>query len=210
MGDDGLTEKEWRERISRRSDFTCGLVHLTKPNEDLGMNGFEVLMKILEEKTLRGSNKGFICGSDNVVCFQDVPLQSISENIHYEQKLRKEKATTKRYSAFGLRFAKEVIFKAGGRPVIYEKMIEAKRFLPKSEYWRIVSFDLSDKNNIIDWTHEREWRIKGDFHFEWNQVEVLLSKETSFNKFYNYCKDHDLEDMLNEINGIIKLKSIVF
>lgn len=167
-------------------------------------------MKILEEKILLGSNKGFICGFDNVVCFQDVPLQSISENIYYEQKLHKEKTTPIEYSAFGLRFEKDDIFKAGGRPVIYEKSTKATNFLPKSEYWRIVSFDLSTNDNIIDWTHERKWRIKGDFHFEWNQVEVLLSGETSFNKFYNYCKEHGLEDMLNEINGIIKLKSIVF
>lgn len=84
-----MNKTEWINRITRRSDFTCGVVHLTKKTND--MSGFDILMKILKERVLIASNVGFICGSDSVVCFQDVPLQSLSDNIFYEQQLRKEK-----------------------------------------------------------------------------------------------------------------------
>lgn len=203
-----MNRKEWTNRITRRSDFTCGIVHLTKPTEN--NSGFEILMKILREKVIISSTRGYICGTDPVVCFQDVPLQSLSENVYYEQNLAKENNENTRYSAYGIRFSKTDIYRAGGRPVIYDNTCDAKKYLKNDQYWRIVCFDLNKDKNMIDWTHEREWRIKGDYNFEWNQVEVLLSDETSFNKFYNYCLEHKLTDMLNEIKGVIHLKSMIF
>ena len=50
-----------------------------------------------------------------------------------------------------------------GRPVIYDKTISAKKYLPENEWWRIVNLDLSDEDRFIDWTHEREWRVPNDF-----------------------------------------------
>lgn len=38
----------------------------------------------------------------------------------------------------------------------------------------VFNNNLEDRQNIIDWTHEREWRVKGDFEFELPQVYVLL------------------------------------
>ena len=203
-----MNKIEWQKRITRRSDFTCGIVHLTKPAD--GLNGFNILMKILREKVLIASTKGYICGYDPVVCFQDVPLQSLSENVYYEQDLAHDNGEDLRYSAFGLRFLKTDIYRDGGRPVIYDNSSDAKSFLPNEQYWRIVCFDLNNDKNMIDWTHEREWRIKGDYHFEWNQVEVLLSNETSFDKFYEYCIQNEMTDMLKEIKGVIQLKSMIF
>ena len=212
-----MNDKEWGKRISHRTDISMGLVHLTKG--DNGLGPLSVLMKILEEKTIVGStnktvdghSRGFICGNDPVVCFQDVPLYSLSENILWEQQLHSQIPESPiRYSPFGLRFDKRYIFRNGGRPVIYEKTNIAKTFLPKNEYWRIVRLDLENDDNIIDWTHEREWRIKGDFRFEPNEVEILLSDQYSLKKFYKYCKENDMENLLNEIKGIVILKSLVF
>lgn len=212
-----MNVKDWGKRISRRSDISMGLVHLTKGNDKL--NSFQVLMKILKEQKLIGSTnqtingvpRGFICGNDPVVCFQDVPLFSLSENILLEQQMHSDAPTSPiRYTAFGLRFDKRYIFQNGGRPVIYEKTEVAKSFLPNNEYWRIVKLDLDNDDNVIDWTHEREWRIKGDFSFDLNEVEILLSDQDSVNKFYKYCEKKDMLHIFKEIKGIITLKSLVF
>lgn len=212
-----MNDKEWGKRISHRTDISMGLVHLTKGDGEL--SPLAVLMKILEEKTIVGSTnkmvdghpRGFICGSDPVVCFQDVPLYSLSENILWEQQLHSQVPESPiRYAPFGLRFDKRYIFRNDGRPVIYEKTNIAKSFLPEDEYWRIVKLDLENDDNIIDWTHEREWRIKGDFHFELSEVEILLSDQYSLKKFYKYCKENDMENLLNEIKGIVILKSLLF
>lgn len=209
--------KDWGKRISRRSDISIGLVHLTKENEEL--NSFQVLMKILKEqkivgstnKIVNGHQRGFICGNDAVVCFQDVPLFSLSENILLEQQMHSENPSSQiRYDAFGLRFNKRYIFQNGGRPVIYEKTNIAKSFLSQEEYWRIVKLDLDNDENIIDWTHEREWRIKGDFKFSLSEAEILLSDQNSVKKFYNYCEKEDMLHIFNEVKGIITLKSLVF
>ena len=212
-----MNNKEWGERISHRTDISVGVVHLTKEAGEL--NALEVLMKIIEEQTIVGSTnktvdghpRGFICGNDPVVCFQDVPLYSLSENILLEQQLHKKKPELPiRYAPFGLRFDKRYVFRNGGRPVIYEKTDIAKSFLPEDEYWRIVKLDLENNDNIIDWTHEREWRIKGDFHFELSEVEILLSEQSSLKKFNKYCKEKNMENLLNEIKGIVVLKSLLF
>lgn len=209
--------ENWKDRISHRTDISASLVHLTKGNNEL--KALDVLMKILKERTLRGSSnvmvngspRGFICGDSPVVCFQDVPLYSLSENILHEQRMRKDNDKLPiRYLPFGLKFSKNYIFKNGGRPVIYEKTETAKQFLPKEEYWRIVRLDMNDDNNIIDWTHEREWRIKGDFNFDIQEVEILLSNQHSVKKLYSYCKDNNMMDIFDQISGIVTLQSLIF
>lgn len=212
-----MNVKDWRERISRRTDISMGLVHLTKGNGE--HNAFKVLMKILEEKTIQantskvvdGRIQGFICGNNPVVSFQDVPLYSVSENILWEQELRSRNPKSPiRYEPFGLRFDKRYIFRNGGRPVIYENTETAKSFLPENEHWRIVKLDLENDDKIIDWTHEREWRIKGDFHFELNEVEIILSNRLGLTAFNKYCKKNQMDNLLNEVKGIVVLSSFIF
>lgn len=212
-----MKAKEWANRISHRSDISMGLVHLTKGNEEL--SALKVLLKILKEQKLQGSGntivngeqRGFICGDIPVVCFQDVPLFSLSENILHEQHIHNENSSAPiRYTPFGLRFDKRYVFKNGGRPVIYERTDIAKKFLPPDEYWRIVKLDLENEDNIIDWTHEREWRIKGDFSFELCEVEILLSDPKSLKQFYKYCKEENMLDIIDKVKGIITLKSLLF
>ncbi len=204
-----MNKKQWSKRISRRTDFSCGLVHLTRSRG--GLSSLDILIDILKNGILKASLEGFICGKDPVVCFQDVPLQSLSENILYEQQLRKEDESQRvRYAPFGLRFSKPYIYRLGGRPVFYEDTEVAKTILPKSEYWRIVRFDLSDDDNFIDWTHEREWRIKGDLHFDLKEVEILLSQDYTLANFVNTCNRNDMTQVLQEVKGITTLKSIIF
>lgn len=214
-----MDARSWRSRISHRADISSRVVHLTKPNQDENLTALEVLMKILTEQTIQGSGnklvsgvqRGFICGNAPVVCFQDVPLFSLSENIMHEQDMCSNNTNLPiRYRPFGLRFDKRYVFRNGGRPVLYENTDTAKSFLPQNEYWRIVKLDLNDDENIIDWTHEREWRIKGDFKFELAEAEILLSEENSLKSFYNYCEEHGTLDILQKVGGIITLKSLLF
>lgn len=113
-----------------------------------------------------------------------------------------------RYSAFGLRFNKVWIYKKGGRPVIYDKKDKMKKILPKEEYWRIVNYDLEDQEHMIDWTHEREWRVPGNLKFEYNNIEVLASTGEYYQKFIKYFIENHKINILQEINGIVVLNTI--
>ena len=107
-----------------------------------------------------------------------------------------------------MRFTKIHIYKLGGRPVIYGPTSEFRNILPQDEWWRIVDLQLNHTKSIVDWTHEREWRIKGDLTFTYNQIEVILPCWSYYQKFVKYCLDNSKEEMLKEIRGIISLDSV--
>ena len=152
-----------------------------------------MLCKILDEKTiLASSTDGYIRQKQKAVCFQDVPLYSLAENIKYEDEYSAKNIidTDKikfRYEAFGLRFNKGLMFQKGARPVIYGSKCELD-ILPKTVQWRCVQLDLNDSNNIIDWTHEREWRIEGDLKFEYKDIEVIVGCREYYQKFIDYYR----------------------
>ncbi|MBL0543899.1 hypothetical protein JD507_01505 [Aeromonas jandaei] len=202
--------QDWRNRYSERSDLSTGLVHLTRAKDNSTMA--ELMFKILTEKTLKGSSTelGFIVGKDSAVCFQDAPLSSVCQNTWFEQKLRDSGHTSKiRYHPCGFMFPKHNVYKKGGRPVIYDKTVEAKKYLPESEWWRIVNFDLSDPNAIIDWTHEREWRVKGDFSFSIDEVTLLFTKSSTFKTFIKLCDSHETY-FYKDVAGIVNMQNILF
>lgn len=201
---------EWRNRYKNRNDISSRLTHLTKG--DTVEDAFQNLLKILEDKRLNGSTteSGFIIGNVPAVCLQEAPLNAIAENLLYEKKLREETKGKVRYRAFGIRFNKEKIYEKGGRPVIYEEKELMKTILPEDEYWRIVNYNLMDKRHMIDWTHEREWRVPGDIDFEYKEIEVLVSSNTYYKKFIEYCIQENKLDMLKEINGIVVMNTIFY
>jgi hypothetical protein len=165
-----------------------------------------VLLKILSDKRIIGSTgKGYICGGHTAVCFQDAPLYGIAQNILHEQTYRDDLGGKVRYSSNGLVFLKKTVYKKGGRPVIYDKLDDAKKYLDQSEWWRIVSFDLDDKDNILDWTHEREWRVKGDFKFTLGQVYVLIGNAKSYKEFIKKADP----SILSSIAGITAIVPIL-
>ena len=193
----------WRDRISSRSDLVARITHLTKGDTD--DEAFERLWKILLEKTLIASgNEGYIVGDKKAVCFQEVPLYAIAENLIFEDALEGKN----RYSHFGLRFNKIRMFKLGARPVIYGKTEELKRMLPKDEYWRIVNQDLGSEN-VVDWSHEREWRHVSDYHFEYSDTEILVKDNCYYFKLIDRCIKENRLDILKSVNGIIPLNSVI-
>lgn len=198
--------KDWTQRIRSRSDMSGYLYHLTRETDDL--DTLEVLIKILNERKLNGSttNSGFIVGSNKAVCFQDTTAYGICQNTYHEQKIRKDDNNMKvRYRPAGLAFPKSYIYKQGGRPVIYEKTEDVKEILEKDEWWRIVNFDLSNSDKVIDWTHEREWRIKGDFEFDLEMAYVVLVNEKNYKRFVSKVD----KSILENIKGIITLNPIL-
>lgn len=177
------------------------VTHLTRETDDL--KTMEVLLKILNEKKITtGTNSGFIQGSEKAVCFQDAPLSGIAQNLIHEQTNRKELGGKIRYRPLGLTYRKKYVFDNGGRPVIYETKDEAATKFP-DELWRVVTFDLSDKNYIKDWTHEREWRMKGDFELE--HATVLLTNQVAYKNFVTMAD----EELLRQIAGIVVLDSVL-
>lgn len=198
--------ENWTERIRNRSDMSSFLYHLTRGSDNL--DTFDVLIKILNEKTIKGSttSTGFIVGSNKAVCFQDTTAYGLCQNSYHEQKLREGNDKLKvRYRPIGLAFKKTIVYGKGGRPVIYEKTETAKKLLDEDEWWRIVNFDLSDPNKIIDWTHEREWRVKGDFKFNLNDAFVILVNNAAYKAFISKVDNN----ILKNIAGIVVLDPIL-
>ena len=196
-----MKEDIWRERILHRSDMTARLTHLTKgANNDAA---FETLWKILVDKKLIAGS-GFVIDNQKVVCFQEVPLGALQENIFYEGKIQDET----RYLPFGLRFNKGRLYGKGARPVVYGDSDELRRILPADEHWRIVKLDLNNPEYIVDWTHEREWRRCGDLEFSYDEIEVIVEGAEYYQKFVNRCIDEGRLDILRTINGVIPLFSV--
>jgi len=204
----------WRERLTQRSDLSPSLVHLTRGViiDGKQLSPVDVLIKILLEGKLVGSNprKAFIHGNRRAVCFQDAPVYSIAQNILFEKKYRKEKPEARdRYSGCGLIFSKWFVHSCNGRPVIYDSPESAKRYLGKDEWWKIVALNLSDINNMVDWMHEREWRVPDDLEFEMSNAAVLLDTKQSYREFISKCRGIEKPNILESICGVIVLSGLL-
>jgi hypothetical protein len=199
----------WRKRHIERSDLTTELVHLTRSVNS--KSAIDVLYEILQTGKVNGSitSSGFIVGNTPAVCLQDAPLNAVGQNCWFEQTYRKvNSAATKRYDPTGLIFSKTYIYSKGGRPVIYDRTSDAKGYLPKDQLWRIVNFDLSDKNNIVDWTHEREWRIPNELEFEPTDVVLLFANNSDLRSFIDLC-DKSGNQYYRLVRGMSTMESIL-
>lgn len=199
------TEEIWKNRIYGRIDICASVTHLTREsfNDWKKLDPLETLIKILGERKIIGSSaeSGFIVGNRKAVCFQETPPYSICENIDFENIIGRKK-----YTPYGLMLPKSYVYKKGGRPVIYDNKDEAKFYLNQSEWWRIVNFDLTNSNNIIDWTHEREWRFPGDFDFDIEQVTVLVPNAGEYKRFYALWNEYQRwSDVAQEVDSVLNL-----
>lgn len=206
----GYTWEDFRTRIAERGDLATFVTHLTREDEggDARKGPVDKLLKILGEGKLIGSttDSGFIVGHRRAVCFQDAPLSAIAQNTYYETKLRKKlkdegKPAKVRYRQVGLAFQRHTLFKKGGRPVFYEQTAVAKELLPPDEHWRIVNLDHTDSSNVIDWTHEREWRVPDDLEFDPRECLVVVSASEE----YRYFVEVAPPEMIKAVQGIVML-----
>lgn len=126
------TRRDWIRRLGARSDIAGRLTHLTKRAlaGDTVIPAVDVLLGILNDGVLRGSStsSGFIVGNRRAVCFQESPLHAISQNINYEAAIGGA-----RYDPFGLAFAKDYVYCRGGRPVVHDRTVHAKGYVPPEQ-----------------------------------------------------------------------------
>jgi hypothetical protein len=73
----------------------------------------------------------------------------------------------------------------------------AKSLLPPEEHWRIVNLDLGNDKALIDWMHEREWRLPGSFSFEGRAV-VIVNTRADYQEFM----DKAPAELLKKLSGI--------
>lgn len=200
----------WRKRHVERSDLTTELVHLTRSKKTEG-RALDSLFEILESGKLIGSttSSGSIVGDTPAVCFQDAPLSAVGQNCWFEQTFREENTwAKKRYDPTGVIIPKTYVFDKGGRPVIYDTTSEAKSYLPREKWWRIVNFDLSDTDNILDWSHEREWRIPNELYFEISDVVLLFANNDHVKIFIDMCNEVD-KKYYRDARGITTMENIL-
>lgn len=200
-----FTEGKWTKRIQYRTDLSGYVYHLTKAEISKGkeiLSALDRLLKIISERKINGSTteSGFITGNRKAVCFQDAPISGIVQNVLHEDSYRKELGGKIRYTNFGLAFPKPYIFRNGGRPVFYEDKEIAKKILPRDEWWRIVDYNLTDGKNIVDWTHEREWRMPtNEFNFDLSKATILVPSSARYRELIEKLPDSDLNDILGII-----------
>tara|TARA_R110001592_G_scaffold210442_3_gene461939 strand:- start:2186 stop:2758 length:573 start_codon:yes stop_codon:yes gene_type:complete len=127
-----------------RADLTNDLVHWIKGDSDA--ESFEVLRQIVFGRRLLGG-AGHVKGGYRCVCFTEAP----EDTFH---------AVSGRYRPFGIRVSKKWLYAQGGRPVIYQSDAEFGD-LGESHRWRHVRY-VPDAEPPIDFSWEREWRIRTD------------------------------------------------
>lgn len=140
-----------------RADLSKHLIHWIKGMTD--DESFGVLCKIVSEGRLLGGS-GFIKGEFNCVCFTEAPQNNFHDVVG-------------RYRPFGIQVSKTWLFSQGGRPVIYQPSDDYD-LLPDSHKWRHVTYDLEHKPNPVDFSWEREWRIKLDELFLPSDARILV------------------------------------
>lgn len=158
----GIFRDDWQELTESRNVGSIYLTHLLRGRSD--NDSYNTLLKILESGFLRASfskrsGHNTVKGDKEVVCFQDTSFDEMNEIITGEKWIEHEQI----YREFGIQISKELLFRDGARPVIYDKANEIMNLIDENIYWRVVNLDIEDKGLMYtDWTHEHEWRIPGD------------------------------------------------
>ena len=160
-----------------RRDIGNLLFHFSRRTDSLG--AYDILKKIISQRTLIGGI-GLVKGKHECISFTEAP---ISEVVSYFN-------TTKiltgphylRYEPFGIAFSKKYLFKKGARPVIYQPEQDYS-ILPQELRYRHVTFDL---DRDIDFTWEREWRLKTDeLHLEPEHCFIIVPKQVYLDDLYS-------------------------
>ena len=173
----GIFRDDWQELTESRNVGSIYLTHLIRGRSD--NDSYNTLLKILESGFLRASfskrsGHNTVKGDKEVVCFQDTSFDEMNEVITGEKCIEHDQI----YREFGIQISKELLFRDGARPVIYDKANEIMNLIDENIYWRVVNLDLEDKGLMYtDWTHEHEWRIPGDVTITRFPFKVIVKTE---------------------------------
>jgi hypothetical protein len=134
-----------------RDDLSNKLIHLTRNHGEI--LAADILSKIIVERRLLGGI-GNILSGDRCICFCEAPISKLA------QILAEKPASRIRYEPFGIMVDKSWLFIRGGRPVIYQTEDEYE-LLHETQRFRHVRYE-PNLAKPIDFTWEREWRIRTD------------------------------------------------
>ena len=191
-----------------RDDLSYWLVHFCRPHRfnDKYLSPFESLKSILNHGRIYASKMKSIIKYEprGASCFYDIPPQNWWELINTNPNNRR---------GYGLIVSKSAFWFKGGRPCIYtDKPTEIP--WPANERFRLVFTDLLRQPKPADWTHEREWRILGDFTLEpipvqgnwwWPCVERVIDCQELYRGFVNIYSVYVME-----LNKVLNRNEIYF
>jgi hypothetical protein len=163
-----------------RSDISDYLIHFTS-DETIEL-AYARLKKIISGRCLISAGTK-IRGQYKCVCFSEAPLPSLVDGLV-------NPSFYSRYSPFGIMFHKTHIFQMGGRPVIYETEVEYTT-LPDDVRWRHMIYEPL-ASPPIDFTWEREWRVKCD-SLEFSPKEAVIVMPDS-NWVRRLTSEHEREE----------------
>lgn len=174
-----------------RPDISYYLAHFTKDGMDPDSRKIPAkanLIKILTDRKIIASEISWT--NTPCVCFTESPWFSLL-------------AHAQEYSPYGIGFEKPRIFAAGGAPVYY---VRCDRF--QTQKWNAdmlkkpfsspffpvytpqKTIQQYPPHKFVDYSHEREWRIKGDFTFDYDQISfVVLNSFWDFEMFPKFLKN---------------------
>ena len=148
------------------------LNHPESPTIDQ-MAAFERLISILQQKKIAAANLPWT--NKPAVCFTECPWSSLLRHAD-------------RYSPYGIGFSKKLIYSRKGNPVIYANPdLFASQEWSRDVYPFVTPFvpvyasDSVKRNfgRVVDYTHEREWRIPRDFSFQYSNIKFIVLKSVS-------------------------------
>ncbi|HTY26070.1 MAG TPA: hypothetical protein VMC85_23270, partial [Desulfomonilaceae bacterium] len=116
-------------------------------------SAFDTLVRILQERRIRGSRR-LIRGAESVVCLTECIPRELQHLIEWRKGLVRWN-----FEPYGLAFERKSVFDLGAKPVIYA-VEEAFSDLSPDLKHLFQCQNHSDKQ----WTFEKEWRIKGDLY----------------------------------------------
>jgi hypothetical protein len=192
-----MIENNKYEKALSRTDLSQWLTHFCKDDNEINntnISAYDSLKSILSKGKIFASKQSSITRHERkgATCFYDAPPQNYNQILETNPNKRR---------GYGLIVSKPAFWYLGGRPVIYYYDDYNEREWPRNERFRLVYTDL---NRIppIDWTHEREWRICGDFDFNnndidetwwWPCVESIRDAQSIFREFRDIHSIYVLE-----------------
>jgi hypothetical protein len=141
-----------------------------------------ILKKILHEGRLIGTSRWTY--GHNCVCFTEAPIHEFNSIFSLVELAASEKERP-RYEPYGIAVNKNWFFAHGGRPVIYDHA-SAFEALPDDQKHRFVRYDPGEG---IDFTWEREWRIRTDsLKLDPKETIVIVpTAEEAFDLVYQFA-----------------------
>lgn len=180
--------KDWERIREVRPDITDYVIHWVRPKTEGGKyrKPFEILLDIIEDGYLKPtfatrssiydkSRRPTIKGPYPTVCFTEQSLDCFIKSC---------RVLPGRYYPYGIAFYKIALYHYGGKPIIYgsEDILGTlirtgepgheigkeiyKNGLPKDYQYQWMRYQPipNEDGNVVDWTHEREWRCRASIY----------------------------------------------